>query len=126
VATLAQAYNQHQRNHGSVAGQWASAAELLASGQRVPGVLKSFAATGNTLRGLGRTATATPELLDAPQYVIEAELHFPNLAPVIGRSVQSIPLDAVPCLAIGLELTCAVDPADPAHRFVMDWARVTH
>ena len=126
VATLAQAYNQHQRNHGSVAGRWASAAELLASGQRVPGVLRSFAATGNTLRGLGRTATATPELLDAPQYVIEAELHFLNLAPVIGRSVQSIPADAVPCLAIGLELTCAVDPADPAHRFVVDWASVTH
>jgi hypothetical protein len=125
VATLAEAYNQHKRDHGSVAGRWASAAELLASGQRVPGLLRSFAATGNTLRGLGRTATATPELLDAPQYLIEAELRFPNLAPVIGRSVQSIPSDAVPCLAIGLELTCAVDAADPAHRFVVDWASVT-
>jgi hypothetical protein len=125
VATLAEAYNQYKRDHGSVAGRWASGAELLASGQRVPGVLRSFAATGNTLRGLGRTLTATPELLDAPQYLIEAELRFPNLAPVIGRSVQSIPSDAVPCLAIGLELTCAVDAADPAHRFVVDWASVT-
>jgi hypothetical protein len=24
-------------------------------------------------------------------------------------------------LAVGLPLTCAVDPADPAHRYVVDW-----
>ena len=121
TADLAEAYNRHQQSQGSAPGRWASAAELLASGQRVQGVLRSFAATGNTLRSLGRTATATPELLDAPQYIVEMELRFPNLAPVIGRCAQSIPSVAVPHLAIGLELPCAVDPSDPAHRFVVDW-----
>ncbi len=67
-----------------------------------------------------------PELLDAPQYVIEMELRFPNLVPIVGRSVQSIPEDHVPYLAVGLELPCAVDPSDPAHRFVVDWERAIH
>jgi hypothetical protein len=126
AAALAAAYNEHKKRHGSASGHWASAAQLLASGQRVPGVLRSFAPTGNTLRSLGREATAIPELLDAPQYVIEMELRFPNLAPITGRSVQSIPEDHVPSLAVGLELPCAVDPSDPARRFVVDWERVIH
>lgn len=126
TAALAAAYNEHKQRHGGASGNWASAAELLASGQRVNGVLRSFAATGNTLRGLGRAATAMPELLDAPQYVVEIELQFANLAPIIGRSVQSIPEDHVPYLAVGLELPCAVDPSDPAHRFVVDWERAIH
>ncbi|OBI87036.1 hypothetical protein [Mycobacterium asiaticum] len=126
AAATAAAYNQLKQRHGGSSGRWASAAELLATGQRVPGVLKSFAANGNTLRTLGRAATAMPELLDAPQYVIEMELRFPNLAPVVGRSVQSVPPEHVPHLAIGLELPCAVDPADPSHRFVVDWERAVH
>jgi hypothetical protein len=65
-----------------------------------------------------------PELLDAPQYMLEVELHFPNLAPITGRSVQPVPLTQVSNLTIGLPLACAVDPADPSHRFVVDWANV--
>ncbi len=49
-----------------------------------------------------------------------------DLAPIIGRSVQSIPDDHVPYLTVGLELPCAVDPSDPAHRFVVDWQRAIH
>lgn len=126
AADLAAAYNEHKQRHGSASGQWASAAQLLASGQRVQGVLRSCAPTGNTLRSLGRQATAMPELLDAPQYVVEMELRFPNLAPITGRSVQSIPEEHVPYLAVGLELPCAVDPSDPTHRFVVDWERAIH
>lgn len=126
VAALAAAYNEHKQRHGGASGRWASAVQLLASGQRIPGVLRSFAATGNTLRGLGRDATAMPELLDAPQFVIEMELRLPHLAPIVGRSVQSIPDEHVPYLAAGLELPCAVDPSDPAHRFVVDWERAVH
>jgi hypothetical protein len=73
---------------------------------------------------LGREATAVPELLDAPQYVLEIELRFSNLAPVVGRSVQSVPSEHAPFLSIGLELLCAVDTSDPTHRFVVDWERV--
>ena len=97
-----------------------SAAALLASGQRVPAALKSFSATGTTPRSLGRTPSR-PELIDAPHYVLEVELHFPNLAPITGRAIQPVPVANVPSLAIGLPLTCAVDPADPAQRFVVDW-----
>ncbi|AGB21194.1 hypothetical protein Mycsm_00754 [Mycobacterium sp. JS623] len=62
-----------------------------------------------------------PELIDAPHYMLEVELHFPNLAPVTGRDVQPVPMAHVPTLGIGLPLTCAVDPADPSRRFVVDW-----
>jgi hypothetical protein len=115
AAQQAEAYRQ-----ADGAGQVLSAAALLASGQRVPAALKSFAATGTTPRSLGRTA-GRPDLVDAPHYILEVELHFPNLAPITARAVQPVPLTHVSSLAIGLPLTCAVDPADPSHRFVVDW-----
>jgi hypothetical protein len=102
------------------AGPVLSAAALLASGQRVPGALKSFAATGTTPRSLGRTPSR-PELIDAPHYMLEVELHFPNLEPIQARAVQPVPVANVPTLSIGLPVVCAVDPSDPSHRFVVDW-----
>jgi hypothetical protein len=97
-----------------------SAAALLASGQRVPAALKSFSPTGTTPRSLGRTPSR-PELIDAPHYMLEVELHFPNLAPIDAKAVQPVPIAYVPSLALGMPLTCAVDPADPSRRFVVDW-----
>jgi hypothetical protein len=96
-----------------------SAPDLLASGQRASGALKSFAATGMTPRSLGRTPSR-PELIDAPYYQLEVELHLPNLAPVIGRSLSPVPPAQVPNLSIGLQLPCIVDQANTAH-FVVDW-----
>jgi hypothetical protein len=119
VAQIADAFKQTSGGSGPVM----SAAALLASGQRVPGVLKSFAATGTTPRSLGRTPSR-PELIDAPHYILEVELQFPNLAPVTGRAAQPVPTARVPNLAIGLKLACVVDPADPAHRFVVDWDNI--
>jgi hypothetical protein len=118
VAQQAEAYRENPRSVPEV-----SAADLLASGQRVPAALKSFAVTGTTLRSLGRTSS-WPELIDAPQYMLEVELHFPNLTPVTGRAVQPVPPAQVPNLAIGMELVCAVDHADPSHRFVVDWGDI--
>lgn len=106
-----------------VAAPVLSAADLLASGQRVPGVLRSFAPTGTTPRSLGRTPS-DPRLIDAPHYTVEVELRFPNLTPVIARAIQLVPPAVVPRLAIGAPLDCAVDPADPAHRFAVDWSRL--
>jgi hypothetical protein len=103
----------------SAAGPPISAAELRASGQRVRGVLKSFTPTGETVRSRGATASR-PEFLDYPYYALVVELHLPNLAPVVGRNRQPVPLTEVPNLATGKELNCAVDPADPASRFVVD------
>ena len=115
VGQQAEAYRQT-----GGAGQVLSAAALLATGQRVQAALKSFAPTGTTPRSLGRTPSR-PELIDAPHYMLEVELHFPNLAPITGRAVQPVPVAHVPGLAVGLPLTCAVDAADPSHRFVVDW-----
>ena len=95
----------------------------LTSGQRVPGALKSFARTGTTPCSLGRTPSK-PELADAPHYQLVIELHFPNLAPIEARTVQPVPLDRVPNLAIGLALPCAVDPANP-QACVVDWDAIT-
>jgi hypothetical protein len=116
VAQIADALKHATAGTGSVG----SAADLLASGQRVRAVLKSFAATGTTPRSVGRTPSR-PELIDAPHYVLEVELHFPNLAPLTGRNQQTVPVEQVPALAIGREVVCAVDPADPTNRFVVDW-----
>ncbi len=116
VAQIADALKHAPAGTGVVG----SAADLFASGQRVRAVLKSFAATGTTPRSVGRTPSR-PELMDAPHYVLEVELQFPNLAPLTGRNQQTVPVDQVPALAIGREVMCAVDPADPANRFVVDW-----
>ncbi|WP_029114533.1 hypothetical protein [Mycobacterium sp. URHB0044] len=75
---------------------------------------------GTTPRGLGRTPSR-PELLDAPHYQVEVELRFPNGDQVTARAIQAVPLSHVPNLAVGLNLPCAVDAADPARRFVVDW-----
>jgi hypothetical protein len=120
AAALAQAYGQSPDST-----QTASAADLLASGQRVRGVLKSFADTGSTPRSLGKTPSR-PEFLDDPLYVFDVDLQFPNLAPVEGQAVQRVPRARVPNLAIGLELACVVDAADPTHIFVVDWGDITH
>ncbi|MBV9722590.1 MAG: hypothetical protein JO082_11835 [Mycobacterium sp.] len=125
LAQLAEEYHKYKQDYGSVPFQFASAGDVLQSGQRVRGVLKSFAPTGDTARSLGKTPSR-PELLDAPRYLLEVELKFSNLSPVIGRNSQAVPAAEVPHLAIGREITCAVDPADPSNRFVVNWDGATN
>jgi hypothetical protein len=98
-----------------------SAVELRTSGQRVRGVLKWFKATGETMRNRGVTPSL-PEFLDYPYYALVVELLLPDRAPVLGRVKQPIPFTEVPNLAIGRELNCAVDLADPSYRFVVLWS----
>jgi hypothetical protein len=88
-------------------------------------VLTSFADTGSTPRSLGKTPSG-PEFLDDPLYIFDVDLQFPNLAPVKSQAVQRVPRAQVPNLAIGLELACVVNPADPSHRFVVDWGDIAH
>jgi hypothetical protein len=100
--------------------------DLLTTGQRVGGVLRSFSGTGGmTLRMLGQ-ASSGPDVIDAPMYMLDIELHFPNLAPIMGRHLLPVPPAQVPSLAVGRQLTCAVDPADPKHRCVVDWDAIAH
>jgi hypothetical protein len=97
-----------------------STPELLASGERIPGILKSFRTAGATVRSRGWTPSR-PEFLDAPIFKLTVELHLPDRDAVLGRNEQLVPLTEVPNLAIGRELDCAVDPAHPANRFIVDW-----
>lgn len=113
-----------QAGSGGVQFDAASAADLLASGQRVQGVLKSFADTGNTPRSLGQVPSS-PEIMDDPLYVFDVALQFPNLPPIDGQAVQRVPRTHVPNLAIGLPLVCAVDHANPGN-FVVDWGHTAH
>ncbi len=93
---------------------------LSRDGSAGAGGLKSFALTGTTPRSPGRTPNM-PDLIDAPHYILEVELHFPNLASIAARAVQPMLITQAPNLAIGLPLMCAVDAADPLRRFVVDW-----
>jgi hypothetical protein len=115
---LAGVANTFRQSQGG--GPFISAARLPASGQRVRGVLKSFAQTGTTPRSLGMTISR-PEILDDPIYILDVELQFPDKLPVQGRTEQPVPRAQVPNLGFGMQLTCVVDPADPSHHFVVDW-----
>jgi hypothetical protein len=97
-----------------------SAAELLASGQRARGVLKSFTKAEATARSQAHTASS-PELPGAPYYELQVQLWLPNRLPILGRNRQQVPHTEVSKLTIGRELDCAVDTADPAARFIVDW-----
>jgi hypothetical protein len=103
---------------GAGGGHIPGVVELLASGQRVPGVLMSFSASGHSTD----SSFSIPELRDSPFYVLTVELHIPNLAPMTARNSQPVPPAVVPKLALGLQLTCAVDQANPAKLFAVDWA----
>ena len=108
---------QQTPNTGGGGGQIPGVVEILASGQRVPGVLMAFSDNGHSTD----SSFSRPELRDAPFYVLTVELHIPNLAPMTARNSQPVPPAMVPKLALGLQLTCAVDPANPAKLFAVDW-----
>jgi len=101
--------------------------DLLASGQRVRGVLKSFTrveAKASARRR--RKAPSETDLPDAPYYALEVELSMPTLVRVSGRNRQQVPLTEVSKLAIGRELSCLVDPSAPSTRFIVDWNHRLH
>ncbi len=109
--------NQAQQTPNTGGSQIPGVVAILASGQRVPGVLMAFNDNGHSTD----SSFSIPELRDAPFYVLTIELHIPNLAPMTARNSQPVPPAVVPKLALGLQLTCAVDPANPAKLFAVDW-----
>lgn len=98
-----------------------SAAELLATGQRATGVLKSFADTGQTPRILGHQVQPGAE--DDPIYVLTVDLYFaPGTLPVEGMVMHRVPRGMAARLRVGMHLACAVDPGNPTRNFAVDWA----
>jgi hypothetical protein len=98
--------------------QRGSAAELLASGQRMTAVLREFSPSGRTV---GDTNPAAPDPND-PVYVIKAELLIEGASPIEAVFMHRVPEAKVPSLRLGAHLDVAVNPANPTREVAIDWA----
>jgi hypothetical protein len=108
---------------GAAAVTTGSAADLLRSGQRVLGVLTEFADTGKTARSLG-VAPSRPEFIDDPQYVLTLQLHVPNTTPIEAKVIHRVPRTMAGRLQMGMQLNCAVNPANPTRDVAVDWGDI--
>jgi len=100
-------------------GQRRSAAELLASGQRMTAVLREFSASGKTV---GDLDPAQPDPND-PVYVIKAELPIEGSSPIEAVFMNRVPEAKVASLSLGAHLNVAVNPANPSHEVTIDWTK---
>jgi hypothetical protein len=99
-------------------GQKKSAADLLASGQRMTAVLREFSPSGKTV---GELDPSLPDP-DDPVYVIKAELPIDGSSPIETVFMNRVPQAQVTALAIGAHMTVAVNPANPTREATIDWA----
>jgi hypothetical protein len=100
-------------------GQRRSAAELLASGQRMTAVLREFSPSGKTV---GDIDPAQPDPSD-PVYVFKAELPIAGSSPIEAVFMNRVPQAKVAGLGLGARLNVAVNPADPSHQVTIDWTK---
>jgi len=100
-------------------GQRRSAAELLASGQRMTAVVREFSASGKTV---GELDPAQPDPND-PVYVIKAELPIDGSSPIEAVFMNRVPEAKVASLSLGAHLNVAVNPANPSHEVTIDWTK---
>jgi hypothetical protein len=98
-------------------GQKKSAAELLASGQRMTAVLREFSPSGKTV---GELDPSLPDPND-PVYVIKAELPIDGSSPIETVFMNRVPEAKVASLRLGAHMTVAVNPANPSHEVTIDW-----
>lgn len=103
---------------GGTAGQRRSAADLLATGQRMIAVLREFAPSGKTVGDLN---PALPDPSD-PVYVFKAELPIDGSSPIEAVFMNRVPEAKVASLRLGAHLTVAVNPANPSREVTIDWA----
>jgi hypothetical protein len=99
-------------------GQKKSAAELLATGQRMTAVLREFSPSGKTV---GELDPALPDPND-PVYVIKAELPIDGSSPIETVFMNRVPEAKVATLRLGARMTVAVNPANPTREVTIDWA----
>ncbi len=98
-------------------GQRKSAADLLASGQRMTAIIREFSASGKTVGDLD-PALADP---NDPVYVIKAELPIDGSSPIEAVFMNRVPEAKVASLRLGAHLNVAVNPANPSHEVTIDW-----
>jgi hypothetical protein len=99
-------------------GQRRSAAELLASGQRMTAVVREFSPSGKTV---GDVDPTQPDPGD-PVYVFKAELPIDGSSPIEAVFMNRVPVAKVAALRLGAHLNVAVNPADPSRQVTIDWA----
>ena len=99
-------------------GQKKSAAELLASGQRMAAVLREFSPSGKTV---GELDPSLPDP-DDPVYVFKAELPIDGSSPIESVFMNRVPAAKLASLRIGAHMTVAVNPANPTRELTIDWA----
>jgi hypothetical protein len=99
-------------------GRRGSAAELLASGQRMTAVLREFSPSGKTVGELDPTL---PDPAD-PVYVFKAELPIDGSSPIEAVFMNRVPVAKVAALRLGAHLGVAVNPANPSREVTIDWA----
>jgi hypothetical protein len=99
-------------------GQKKSAAELLASGQRMTAVLREFSPSGKTV---GELDPSQPDPGD-PVYVFKAELPIDGSTPIEAVFMNRVPEAKVASLRLGEHLSVAVNPANPTREVTIDWA----
>lgn len=113
AGTIAQAasanYSQVQRG---------SAAELLASGQRMTAILREFSPTGRTV-GDSNPAAENPS---DPVYVFKMELPISGGSPLEAVCLNRVPAGKETQLGLGATLNVAVNPANPTREVAIDWA----
>jgi hypothetical protein len=97
--------------------QRGSAAELLASGQRMTAVLREFSPTGKTV-GDSNPAAVDPS---DPVYVFKMELPIAGGSPLEAVCLNRVPTGKVTELGLGQQLNVAVNPANPTREVAIDW-----
>jgi hypothetical protein len=98
--------------------QRGSAADLLASGQRMTAVVHEFSPTGQTV---GQVDPSKPDPND-PLYVFKVELLAGSGNPIEAVFIHRVPEAKVSTLALGEQLGVAVNPANPTREVAIDWA----
>ena len=97
--------------------QRGSAAELLASGQRMTAILREFSPTGKTV---GDSNPAAPDPND-PVYVLKMELPIEGGTPLEAICLNRVPAGKTSELGLGARLNVAVNPANPTREVAVDW-----
>jgi hypothetical protein len=103
---------------GGQAGHQGSAAELLATGQRMTAVLREFSPSGKTV---GDLDPALPDPSD-PVYVFKTELLVDGSSPIEAVFMGRVPGAKVASLRLGAHVNVAVNPANPSREVAIDWA----
>ena len=103
---------------GAAGVQSGSAAQLLATGQRMAAVLREFSPTGQTV---GDVKPEAPDPRD-PLYVIKAELLIDGSSPIEAVFMTRVPEAKVASLRLGAHLDVAVNPANPTREVAIDWS----